>query len=200
MPTEIEVKFLNVNIEDIRLKLKQNKAVLKEPMRQMRRITIKTPQMRAEKALLRVRDEGDKVTMTYKRFENECVDGCQEVEIVVSDFQQTIDLLACIGFPSFTFQESKRETWLLEGTEVVIDEWPWIAPYIEIEGKCESDLRQAAQKLGFDWATASFGSVMRAYEAEYPHILETEFLLSDLPEVRFGADLPSALSTQEKSK
>lgn len=191
MQKEIEVKFLGVDINEIRDRLIQNQATLKVPMRLMRRVTIKTPEMRTQNAFLRVRDEGHQVTMTYKQFESDTLDGCNELEVTVGDFDQTIELLKVLKFVNKTYQESKRETWILEGAEVVIDEWPWIKPYIEIEAACESTVRHVSQKLGFDWTHGVFGSVMKAYEAEYPHLLKSDFLLSDLPEVKFGDDIPA---------
>ncbi|MDR2901951.1 MAG: CYTH domain-containing protein [Lactobacillales bacterium] len=194
MEKEIEVKFLQVDIGRVREKLEKAGAVLKVPMRMMRRAMVKTHEMYENESFLRIRDEGDKVTMTYKQFDANAVDGCRELEITVSDFDKAVLLTRLIGMPQATYQESKRETWEMDGVEIVIDEWPWIKPYIEIEGKSESALRAAAAKLGFDWRAAIFGSVMRAYEAEYPVILKTGFLISDLSETRFGADIPVQLT------
>jgi adenylate cyclase, class 2 len=68
MKTEIEVKFLDVDFNLMREKLKQLGAVCEQPMRLMRRAIIETPELEAKGGFLRVRDEGDKVTLTYKQF------------------------------------------------------------------------------------------------------------------------------------
>ncbi|HSQ97418.1 MAG TPA: CYTH domain-containing protein [Rickettsiales bacterium] len=193
MAKEIEAKFLNVEIEDVRNRLKKLGANLKTPMRLMKRVMAKTPEMKIQKAFVRVRDEGDKITMTYKRNNKETVDGTYEVEIKIDDFANGIELLSAIGIPYETYQESRRETWMLDNVEIVIDEWPWIKPYIEIEGKNEASVKMIAEKLGFDWKQAKFGSVMSAYIAEYPVMERDNILLSDLSEVKFGTMIPKLL-------
>lgn len=193
MAKEIEAKFLNIEIEDIHNRLKKLGANLKTPMRLMKRVMAKTPEMRIQKAFVRVRDEGDKITMTYKRNDNETIDGTYEVEIKIDDFAKGVELLSVIGIPHETYQESRRETWLLDNVEIVIDEWPWIKPYIEIEGENEMSVKIIAEKLGFDWTQAKFGSVMSAYIAEYPVMERDNILLSDLPEVKFGTMVPKLL-------
>jgi adenylate cyclase class 2 len=69
-----------------------------------------------------VRDEGSKTTLTYKQFSDLSIDGAQEYEVAVSDFQATIDLLKAAGLSYGSFQESRRETWQCDGTEVMLDE------------------------------------------------------------------------------
>ena len=63
-----------------------------------------------------------------------------------------------------SYQETRRESWLLEETEIEVDTWPWIPPFIEIEGKNEIIVRSVAEGLGFDWRNAKHGSVENIYE------------------------------------
>lgn len=192
MKTEIEVKFLALDHDDIRTKLIAIGATLETPIRLMRRVTIDTADMKQKGAFVRVRDEGNRVTLTYKQFDQLSVDGAKEIEVEVSNFQNTIDLLAAAGLTQGSFQESKRETWKLGTTEIVLDEWPWIKPYIEIEGESEVTLRDVAEQLDLDWNTAIFGDVMSAYRAEYPHLTKGQ-TVGNVAEVRFGMELPELL-------
>ena len=192
MKTEIEVKFLGVDHEALRAKLKQLGAECVQPMRMMRRVTIDTPEMTAKNAFLRIRDEGNRVTATYKQFDNLSVDGAKEIEIEVSDFEKAIELFAVAGLLHTSFQESKREAWFYKGTEIVLDEWPWLKPYVEIEGESEEQLREVAKELGFEWKDAVFGDVMVAYRAEYPHLKETE-TIGRVKTAKFGDPLPDLL-------
>lgn len=192
MKTEIEVKFLALDHDDIRTKLIAIGATLETPMRLMRRVTIDTTDMKQKGAFVRVRDEGNRVTLTYKQFDQLSVDGAKEIEVEVSNFQNTIDLLAVAGLTQGSFQESKRETWKLGTTEIVLDEWPWIKPYIEIEGESEVTLRDVAKQLDLDWNSAIFGDVMSAYRAEYPHLTKGQ-TVGNVAEVRFGMELPELL-------
>lgn len=140
-----------------------------------------------------MRDEGDKVTLTYKQFNKLSIDGARECEVNVSDFQSTINLLKLIGLPYRSFQESKRESWLLDGAEIVLDEWPWLNPYIEIEGDGEAHVRNISEILGFRWSDAIFGDIMSVYRIQYPSLKEDD-LIGNIPEVRFGDPPPKMLS------
>ena len=194
MKNEIEAKFVNVVVDDIREKLTGLGAELIHPMRDMKRVTIDTPGMKQKDAFLRVRDEGDKTTLTYKQFDALSLDGVKEIEVTVSDFDTTIALLTEAGLPYGSLQESRRETWQLNDVEVVIDEWPWLHPYIEIEGPSETSVIENAKKLGFAWDTAVFGDVMAAYRVQYPH-LSLNDTVGNLPHVRFSDPLPDLLKS-----
>lgn len=194
MKTEYEAKFTGVDIEAVRAQLKTVGATLEKPMRLMRRVTIDTPELKAKDAFVRVRDEGDRVTITYKQFTALSADGAQEHEIIVSDFNEAVALLAAAGLPHGSFQESKRETWTLDNAEVVIDEWPWLQPYIEVEGESVEHVKEVSAKLGFNWDDAVFGDVMAAYRQEYPHLTEQD-TVGNIPEVRFGDPLPDLLKS-----
>lgn len=192
MKTEFEAKFVEVDIDEIRERLTEVGATLVVPMRLMRRVTIDTPTMKAKDAFLRVRDEGHRVTMTYKQFDSLSVDGAKEHEVIVSDFSETVQLLQAAGLPYQSFQESKRESWVLEDSEIVIDEWPWLRPYIEIESTSEARVQEVAALLGFSWEEAVFGDVMAAYRKQYPHLTEKD-TVGNLDKVTFDEPLPSLL-------
>lgn len=192
MQSEIEAKFLNVQHDEIRAKLTELGATCVQPMRLMRRVTIENDSLVEKNAFVRVRDEGDRVTMTYKQFDSLSVDGAKEIEIVVSDFDTAVRLLDAAGLPSQSFQESKRETWQLGEVEIVLDEWPWLKPYIEIEAGSEVLVRDTAKQLGFDWRDAAFGDVMVAYRAEYPHLPPTS-TVGRVESVKFGDPVPDLL-------
>jgi adenylate cyclase, class 2 len=192
MNTEFEAKFLKVSHEEIRKKLQFVGAMLQHPMRHMRRVIIENDELRAKGAFLRVRDEGDKITLTFKQFNDLSVDGAKEYEVVVSDFDKIVALLAAAGLPYKSLQESKRETWSYENAEIVLDEWPWLDPYIEIEADSEEKVIAVARVLGLDWSDAVFGDVMAAYRVQYPHLSERD-TVGNLPTVCFGDPLPNLL-------
>lgn len=192
MKTEFEAKFVDVNIEDIRQRLQSLGAKLEKPMRLMRRVVIDTPEMKKKNAFVRVRDEGHRTTITYKQFDELSVDGAKEHEVIVSDFDEAAALLAAAGLAYTSFQESKRETWTHEDVEIVIDEWPRLSPYIEIESVSSDKVKAFAEKLGFYWSDAVFGDVMAAYRVQYPHLTDTD-TVGNVPEVKFGDPLPDLL-------
>ncbi len=196
MNTEIEVKFLHINHEEIRVRLKDAGFVCVIPMRLMRRAIIdyadRRLQVSVPNSYIRVRDEGDKVTLTYKQFASLSIDGAQEIEVVTSSFEDTVKIFTAIGLEVVSLQESKRETWKNENCEVVLDEWPWLDPYIEIEAPTESEVREVSVQLGLDWSEAKFGDVMVAYRDQYPYLNETQ-TVGKVPEVLFDAPLPDLL-------
>ncbi|MBP9701875.1 MAG: class IV adenylate cyclase [Candidatus Pacebacteria bacterium] len=196
MNTEIEVKFLHTNHEEIRSRLRDAGFVCVTPMRLMRRAIIDYADRRLQtgnpNSYIRVRDEGDKVTLTYKQFASLSIDGAQEIEVVTSSFENTVKIFTATGLEVVSLQESKRETWRNDTCEVVLDEWPWLDPYIEIEATTESEVRDAASNLGLDWSMAKFGDVMVAYRDQYPYLNETQ-TVGKVPEVLFDAPLPDLL-------
>jgi len=199
MKTELEVKFANVDIEAIRQALQVAGAVCEQPMRLMKRALVEEPHHQAEHAFLRIRDEGDKTTLTFKRRADPdaaSIDSVKELEVEVSDFDKTVEIFSEAGWKYKTFQESKRETWKLDGTEVVIDEWPWLNPYIEIEGESEAGIKKVAEKLGLSWDNVLFGHIDALYEMQY-EFQEGIRGVIDLPEVRFNAPLPAQFAPRK---
>lgn len=188
MKTEIEVKFIDISIDTIREKLTTLGATCEQPMRLMRRALVETEQMAKDDAFLRLRDEGDKTTLTYKQFTEKSLSGAREHEVVVSDYDTMRDILLACGFEFQTQQESKRETWQLDDVEIVIDEWPWMKPYIEIEGNSEEAVKTVAERLGFDWSDAVFGGADVVYHIEYPNMSVRGVI--DIPNVRFEDPVP----------
>jgi adenylate cyclase class 2 len=170
MKPEIEAKFLSVNHDELRSKLQALGAACAQPMRLMKRKNYDFPDGRLAKeknGWVRVRDEGDKITLSYKQLNSRELDGTHEVNITVSSFKAADDFLTAIGLTATSYQETKRESWRLDDFEIELDEWPWAKPYIEIEGPDEKSLKELAQKLELDWARVCHGSVEVVYREEY---------------------------------
>lgn len=199
MQPEIEAKFLDVDVEDIRARLTHAGATLVQPMRAMRRVLIEEDHHAAEHSFIRIRDEGDRTTLTFKRRTKPdgttTVDSTQELETTVGDFDTTVNIFKEAGWEYITFQESRRETWHLSDTEVVIDEWPWINPYIEIEGKSVEAVQNATTELGLDWNNAAFGSVDIIYLRDYPTMSVRGVI--DIKEVRFADPVPTEFNAKK---
>lgn len=169
MKTELEAKFLAIDVNTMREMLKREGAVCVHTERLMRRKTFDTIDGRLRKigGWIRVRDEGDKITLAYKQLNDRTLHGTKEISLDVSSFDIMCDFLLATGFDMKSYQETRRERWELDGVEVTIDTWPWIKPFVEIEGQSEDALRKVAKMLGFDWQNALHGSVENAYMAEF---------------------------------
>jgi len=195
MQTETEAKFLRINHQVLRMELLKQGAVCNVPMRLMRRVIMDFPDGRLQKesSFIRVREEGNKSTLTFKQFDAmTSIGGAKEIETMVGSFDEAIKIQQALGLVIKSVQESKRETWVLEDVEIVLDEWPWLEPYIEIEGPTEAEVKRTAMRLGLDWQTAIFGDATEAYRAQYPHMPE-DANIAQIPSIKFGDPLPALL-------
>ena len=166
---EIECKFLNVD----KTKLEKTLAELgaeKKFSRLFKRNVFDFPDLRLHKesSWLRVRDEGDKVTMSYKQRqgveEGGQDKGMTEIEVVVEDFEKTADILKSIGMITKFYEENRRTLYMLDGAQVTIDEWPLIPQYVEIEADSWQIVEDTASKLGFDLKDKKVNSTMQVYK------------------------------------
>ena len=197
METEIEAKFLAVNHDELRKELRRLGAECVAPMRLMRRYNCDFSDRRLEKVggWARVRDEGDKITMSYKQLSDRTLHGTKEVCLTVDSFERAKAFLEALGLEASSYQETKRESWRLDHAEIELDHWPWTHPYVEIEAPSEQALRDAVAKLGLDWRRAVFGSVEIVFQNEYD-ITDTEFYTLKI--ITFEAPVPTLLKQRRK--
>lgn len=189
METEIEAKWLHVNHNELRKRLSDNGATLLQAERLMTRNVYDYADKRLEHVggWVRVRDEGNKITLSYKQLADRTLHGTKEVTVNVDDFDKTCAFLESIGLELRSRQETRRESWLLKGAEIELDTWPWIPPFVEIEANSEEALRMVAEELGLNYADALHGSVETAYQAVYDVSEEEidswkEIIFSSVPE------------------
>ena len=81
MQTEIEAKWLNIDIDAMRNKLKNIGAILVVPERMMTRSPFDFPDFSLEKkhGWVRVRNEGNKTTLSYKQLNDRSLHGTKGV-------------------------------------------------------------------------------------------------------------------------
>lgn len=196
MAKEIEAKFINIDKDEIIVKLNSIGAKKVFDERLLRRCVYNLP-IKKEGAWARVRDEVDKVTMTYKRVVSESLDGVEEVEVQVDDFDKAREFLRSVGLEEKAYQETKRLRYIIEEDEVEfdIDTWPGLEPWIEIEAKSEETVIKYSELLGFDWSQAMFGSADIVY-AKVSKIT-ADWINNECPNLSF-AQLPDEL--QERNK
>ena len=185
MNNEIEAQFLDINKNEIRQKLKKLKAKLVKPEVMMTRVAFSIDDHR----FARVRDEGDKIVMTYKDVSDEkSILGTKEVNITIDSFDDGVMFLKGCGLKPTAYQESYRETWTLGDVEICIDTWPWIPTFIEIEGPTEKSVWDTAEKLGFKKSQAKFGSVDSTYQ--HYHGIDMDVININTPKITFDMTPP----------
>jgi adenylate cyclase class 2 len=148
---EIEVKFF-VDKAGFEQRLQAAGATLALPCRLMRRQLFALPLHLIKPNMhqvARVRDEGNKTTMTLKESAlPRTMSSVQELELVVDSFDNAVAFLVMAGYVPATYQENKRTSWQFDGCCVEIDEWPGLPVYAEIEASSEADLKRVAAILG----------------------------------------------------
>ncbi|MBL1433961.1 class IV adenylate cyclase [Candidatus Wolfebacteria bacterium] len=169
MITEFEATFINIDKDEFRTTLKNAGASLIRSEYKQKRVNFDLQNFgRDFWEWARVRDEGDKITMAYKNVPlNSSIDQQKEIEFEISDMEAGIEFLSTLGARMTNYSETLRERWDLDGVEIDIDTWPHLDPFVEIEGKSEKEVREAAAKLNFDWNDAMFCGAGRIYEMVY---------------------------------
>jgi adenylate cyclase class 2 len=180
METEFEARFLDINTDAVRDKLAAQGGVCVMTRTLMRRIVFKNRDIVERGGWLRLRDEGRRITMTYKQTTSDtsAIDTTLEAEIQVNDFQAAKALLEAMGFKALRYQENYREEWKLGEVTLDLDTWPGLSTFVEIEGPGEDAVRATAGALGFDFAHASYGSVDEVYLAVLDRDILTEGTLT----------------------
>lgn len=154
---EFEVVFTDINIEEIRAKLKSLGAK-KIFERTYRRLNFEYPDWRLDKnnSWIRLRDEGDKITLAFKKRlgpgegKNGNDLGMEEIEIEVNDFEKTKQFFLSAGFIIKYDIENKRERWIWGDYQFDLDTYPVIPTILEIESTSWQKVDQAIELLGLD--------------------------------------------------
>jgi len=189
MQIEYEATFESVDKDEMRARLQKAGAKLVRPEFQSRRVTLNLPSgHEIPHAWIRIRDNGQKITQTLKIVDNGKIENQQELEIKVENFDDTIEFLEKIGCRKKSFQETRREKWELNGVEISIDEWPFLEPFVEVEGKSEEEVKKVSKKLGFDYSKALFCAVGHQYYRKYN--IPEHYLNNKVPKIVFNMENP----------
>lgn len=168
--TEYEAKFYPVDKDSYREKLKGLGAKLTDPERKMRRTVVDSVNNKSLKCdYIRVRDEGNLIRIsakTHARPDGKVSDQ-KEVDIVVSDYDKSVEIFKLMGFTIDRYQETLRETWTYKNAEIVIDTWPGLSTYSEIEAGSEEEVKQIAKELGFNWENKIITGAAYVYSKVY---------------------------------
>jgi adenylate cyclase class IV len=164
---EYEMKFLDVNVCDLRKKLAGIGAQKVYDTRMFRRCAYNLPRV-GQRGYARVRDEGDKVVLTVKTY-NDQSKYPDEYEVQISEnFDEGKKFMESLGLVQKAYQETLREKWEYAGcNEIAIDTIPGLATYVEIDCTSEEKVKETARALGFDPAQAHYGAFALTYEEVY---------------------------------
>jgi adenylate cyclase class 2 len=112
---------------------------------------------------IRLRDTGTKTTLAVKEISHDGIDGTYEVEVTVDSLDATKELLGYLGFHPKSYQENRRASFVLEGAELEIDEWPMIPPYLEIEAESPEQVLRIGAILGYEESQLTSENTTKVY-------------------------------------
>ena len=162
MKSEIECRLLEVDVRDFVNRLEKCEAKFIGDWLQIRYCYDFNPIR--ENSWIRLRTNGVETTLTIKEIKSSKIDGTKELEIIVSDFFATDELLNKLGYVARSKQENRRIRYILDDVEIDIDYWPNIAPYVEFESDDVNNIKKVCKKLEIDFEKLTTLDVEKIYK------------------------------------
>lgn len=164
MPREYEAKILKIDPGTIEARILANGGRrIRGPVLMRRFVYDITPG--DESRWLRLRDSGEVVTVAVKQIVHDGIDGTEETEVRVDDFDGMSEILTQLGVTPKSYQENRRTSYKMDNAELCIDEWPLLPPYLEIESDSKEGVIRAAAVLGYSEESLSGLNTLGVYAA-----------------------------------
>ncbi|HIP72447.1 MAG TPA: CYTH domain-containing protein [Anaerolineae bacterium] len=151
---EVEVKFYAPDLTAVHNRLLALGAKITKPRVYERNVRFDTTDetLQQKWAILRLRQD-TAVRLTYKGMPQHAGQGevrvREELELEVSDLETMTLILERLGYFPVQVYEKYRETFVLGGVEIVLDEMPF-GNFVELEGT-EAAIKETAVQLKLDW-------------------------------------------------
>ncbi len=159
---EVEVKFYINSLHALEQRLKSFKAeLIQQRVHEINyRFDLPDGSLTRSQCILRLRQD-QRATLTYKgpAQPDQPVSVRKEIEVEVSNFNSTKNILEALGYEISTMYEKQRTTYLMRNIEVTLDEMPY-GSFIEMEGPDADSIQAAAAELGLDWSARVLGSYL----------------------------------------
>jgi len=163
---EIEGKFLNVDIKELRKNLKLNNAKKIHKMMLYKRYVFYL--LIGEKGYIRTRQENKIVTITMKLYPKDSKFAIESEIVVNGTLEEAKNFLLAQGYKLKSYQESLREKWSLgDCLEIAIDTIPGIPTYVELECKNEKEIKKVAKILNLDYSKIEYGAFDKQFADYY---------------------------------
>src|SRR5438034_4448856 len=143
---EIEIKFLDVNPQEIEEKLQQlgAKRISDEILEEW---LFKKPEWLPVRDRVRIRKGNNKTELAYKETTKKTSEGNPEIEFTINNAESAKMFLEKLSVPMVRHQQKRRIHYELDNVAIDIDFWPLIPPMIEIEEETLEDVKAVARKL-----------------------------------------------------
>ena len=148
MAIEYEVKVLDIDVEDVKDKLIKIWAKEDSEKLMKRWVFVMNPDTNE---WIRLRDDWNNITFTYKQKTGQKIDETEEIEVKVEDFEKTAQILNKLDFKEKYYQENSRLIYTLDDIQFSIDSWPKIPPYLEVESGSENNVYEWLKLLWLEW-------------------------------------------------
>ena len=148
---EIEVKILEINVDEIINKL-ESIGAKKEGSHQIiaHHYDFEDKRLHKDGMSLRLRKWGDRIEFTSKKKLYADHDKIrEELQVEINDFDEMDKLLKSIGLGEKVDMNKNRTSYVLGDARFEIDTYEGIPPLLEIEAPNEKILQEMVEKLGF---------------------------------------------------
>lgn len=159
MSTEVEARILGVDVARLCRTLERVGAVQYEDA--LLREVLFAPPNGAHGEYVRVRDDGQRVTITHKRRIDDL--SRLETEFFADDYDAAVTLFEAMGLPRLMYREKHRTSYRIGGAVISIDRYPGIPAFAEVEAPDPSAVEAACALLGLDFAAHFPGGVPEVY-------------------------------------
>lgn len=150
MGKEFETQVLDIDEEKTIKKLKELGAVESEEIFQRRYVynIENDPNNVTVGRWIRLREAAGKSKLTYKNRTSNDIDGTEEIEVDIGNFDEAAKILDKLNeFKDIFYQENRRKIFTLGDIEFTIDTWPMIPKYLEIESNSEENVKKGLKLL-----------------------------------------------------
>lgn len=182
---EYEARFLDIEPDQLITKIKEVGGSLKNPLTLFKRSVFSLCDI--SKGYVRVRDEGNKVTMTSKIYKDPKFPQESELEIN-NTFEEGQTFLRSLNLTEKAYHETMRETWSIirnkkELCEIAIDRIPGLPTYAEVECKSERDLKKCIKLLNLENKTVNYGAYGNTFVHYYG--MTAHEINNEVPKITF---------------
>jgi len=168
MAQEFETQILDINIKEIKNRLRQLDAKEEPEVFQKRWVfdiqclDAKTPGLGE---WIRLRQAGNETLLTYKNRQGFGINETEEIEVEVNDFDKTAEILAKLKcFTGKYYQENKRVKFILNDIIFTLDTWPMIPTLLEIEAPSEEKVKEGLKLLGLEGKDVGHIGIIQIYK------------------------------------
>lgn len=165
MKIEYEVRILNADFKTLMKKVCELGARKVGMYHQKRYVYDFMPAQKGR--WIRLRTNGTNTTLTVKEVKSSGIDGTEELEVAVSEFDNMNAILQKLGYFPRNYQENFRIEYTLDGVNFDFDIWPKIPVYLEIEALSEQAVLSAIEKMGIPLEQVTTMNIETVYKTQY---------------------------------